>query len=658
MKGKMTRRIMAVGLAAVMAASMSTTAFAKTFDDYKSGWAFKAIDYVSEMGYMSGVGNNHFSAHTAVTRAQMAQVMWNMEGKKDPKATNHFKDVDKGAWYSKAVNWCTENGIVSGVGDSKYNPNGAVSREQLMTMVYRYLDNKGVDVKSQIVSEAEMKKKFPGYGTDADKVSGWAKNYVQWAYGSGFSSGSGTKMNATQTVTREQLAQFLMNLDLKMLGKDPLPDNPSVEQCEHGNDPDTCPICHPDKPVYEGSYRDTYDFEDTTMAAVDEDFWGYGPTSDDLASWKENAIPAVLEFDDNALKTGYFDNPDFDKVIPIYEEGHTYRNFVPAGGWVENGSTYTVDIGGHTYTKATDGSTIYNRFGVDVTSVDGVMSTKERTMLHSLNETAIETHGTRSKGVYYDPVLQMAAEAILEEAKENSDNLARAGLGDLAAVQTDGNRVTTTRKILELSKNYNFANNSDLQKQARALNDLVGGYINGKSGNDINIMRSHYPNGLSVKDLENFYSEADLETYSHTGCYYHGATTSESLTTGPLFEYFGDQQIGEQYDSIVNNGTYFDFVSLSIRTPSDRDYYSTVSYLCQDDLSRISSKFSTVAGAPVKVGIAYDEELHQWAILACETEGQGCSGNVHRTGRYHDCFDVNDNMGWYNTFVTSEATEW
>lgn len=649
MKGKMTRRIMAVGLAAVMAASMSTTAFAKTFDDYKSGWAFEAIDYVSEQGYMSGVGNNNFSAKTAVTRAQMAQVMWNMEGKQEPKSTSHFVDVAKSQWYSKAVNWCSENGIVSGVGDSKYNPNGAVSREQLMTMIYRYLDNKGIDVESQTASAAEMKKKFPGYGTDADKVSGWADKYVRWAYGSGFSSGSGTKMNATQTVTREQLAQFLMNLDLKMLGKDPdiKPDEPSVEQCEHGNDPDTCLICHPEEPQYPGSYRETYDFDDTTMAAVDEDFWGYGPTSDDLASWKENSTPQILEFDDNAFATGLYDDPKYDKVIPIVPEGHVYRNFVPAGGWVENGSTYTVDIGGHTYTKATDGSTIYNRFGVDVTSVDGVMSDKERNMLHVMSETAEELFATgKFAGVYYDPVLQMAAEAILEEAKENSDNLARAGLGDLAAAGTIGQRVTTTRKILELSKKYDFANNADLKKQARELNDLVDG--------DMDRLHRLYPNGLSLEDLKDFYSEADSDTYNHSGHYYHGATTSDSLRNGPLYEYFGDQQIGEQYDSIVNNGTFFDFEAVTIRTPSDRDYYSTVALVCQDSLSMIGSKFNTVNTCPLKIGIAYDEELHQWAILVCETGGQGAG----RTGRYHDCFDVNDNMGWYSSFITSEATEW
>ena len=646
---------MALGMAAVMAASMSTTAFAKTFDDYKSGWALKAIDYVSEMGYMSGVGNNNFSARTAVTRAQMAQVMWNMEGKKDPKATNHFADVDKGAWYSKAVNWCSENGIVSGVGSSKYNPNGAVSREQLMTMVYRYLDKKGIDVESQVVSEAEMKKKFPGYGTDADKVSGWAKTYVQWAYGSGFSSGSGTKMNATETVTREQLAQFLMNLDLKMLGKDPdiKPDQPSVEQCEHGNNPETCPICHPSKPVYEGSYRETYDFDETTMAAVDEDFWGYGPTSDDLGSWKENATPQVLQFDDNAFKTGLYNKPVYDKIMPLYTEGHTYKNFVPAGGWVENGETYPVDIGGHTYTKARGGRDmkIYNRFGIDVTDVDGVMSEKERNMLHVINETLEEYNQSNGnwEGAYYDPVLQMAAEAMLEEAKENSDNLAKAGLTDLAAGNYD-RRVTTSRKILALSKKYNFANNSDLKKESSQLNDLVGGY-NTKYA-DIDYFREYFPNGLSLSDLVDFHSEVDEATYAHDGMYYQGANTSELLRTAPLYEYFGDKQIGEEYDGMVDNGTHFDFENLIIRTPSDRDYYSTVALLSIDGLSRISSKFDKNLNYPAKIGIAYDEELHQWAILVCETHG-----NSLTDGRYHNTGDINDHMGWYKAFVTSDATQ-
>lgn len=717
MKGKMTRRIMALGMAAVMAASMSTTAFAKTFDDYKSGWAFEAIDYVSDMGYMSGVGNNHFSANTAVTRAQMAQVMWNMEGKNDPESTNHFADVDKGAWYSKAVNWCSENGIVSGVGNSKYNPNGAVSREQLMTMVYRYLDKKGIDVESQVVSEAEMKKKFPGYGTNADKVSDWAKTYVQWAYGSGFSSGSGTKMNATETVTREQLAQFLMNLDLKMLGKDPdiKPDQPSVEQCEHGNDPDTCPICHPSEPTYEGSYREEVPFEETTtVAGLTGEQGAFLPQSDDPsgnAMFQKNNVSKCTQANadatrrnlDNAINSGdsrylaYYNSQA--SIIP---EGHSYKNFVPYGGTVVGGSTYTVDIGGHTYTKATEGSTIYNRFGVDVTSVDGVMTDTERKMMVMLQDISYyKKTGSAAKfgddpTLVYDPCLQMVAEAALQEAKENADNLAKAGLNP---AQCYGSRVTSSRNAVEASKKYDLSKS----KLAHALfpnsTEAFGSTQMVMSCDEFLSSDTYkYYTQVGIADLPEeairmmWGDDYDPE-YNHNSKECKNSSidynTSSDLYDGIAMEYFGGWQVNSQYNAEHGSGSPYRLETHNMKGISVRSYlsgidYITCGFMCQvpgtnfatlllgaapaqyswnDELRQAHGTKGSCGGGISRVGIAYDEDANQWCIVVSgsykQTNYQTGTENGSAGGAFgHDTTDPESNMAWWNQFVTSEATEW
>ena len=631
----------------VLPANALTTA---DFTDIPDNWAKPAIEYCLEKGLMSGVGNGKFNPGGTVNRAQITQVIWNRENKPSIEGLeNPFTDVGT-QWFAKAVIWCKNNGIVSGNSATTFNPDGPVTRQDICVMVYNYY-TKFLKKTGELTDESKMSDTY----TDWGKVAGYAKNAVRWANKVSFMSGtSATTLAPTGKATREQLAQFLKNLDKVLENEKPEPTpSPEPEKCEHGNNPETCPICHPSKPVYEGSYRETYDFDETTMAAVDEDFWGYGPTSDDLGSWKEKAAPHILQFDDNAFKTGLYNKPVYDKIMPLYTEGHTYKNFVPAGGWVENGETYPVDIGGHTYTKARGGRDmkIYNRFGIDVTDVDGVMSEKERNMLHVINSVLEEYNQLNGnwEGAYYDPVLQMAAEAMLEEAKENSDNLAKAGLTDLAAGNYDM-RVTTSRKILALSKKYNFANNSDLKKESSQLNDLVGGY-NTKYA-DIDYFREYFPNGLSLSDLVDFHSEVDEATYAHDGMYYQGANTSELLRTAPLYEYFGDKQIGEEYDGMVDNGTHFDFQNLIIRTPSDRDYYSTVALLSTVGFSRISTKFDKNNNYPAKIGIAYDEELHQWAILVCETHG-----NSLTDGRYHNTGDINDHMGWYKAFVTSDATQ-
>ena len=114
-----------------------------------------------------------------------------------------FTDVADGAWYANAVAWAAEHGIVSGVSDSAFAPNGAITREQLAVMLYRYAQYKGYDVSKT----ADLS----GY-TDSVTISAWAPQALKWAVGSGLISGTGTHtLSPRGTATRAQIAVILQN---------------------------------------------------------------------------------------------------------------------------------------------------------------------------------------------------------------------------------------------------------------------------------------------------------------------------------------------------------------------------------------------------------------------------------------------------------------
>ena len=112
-----------------------------------------------------------------------------------------FTDVADGAWYANAVAWAAEHGIVSGVSDSAFAPNGAITREQLAVMLYRYAQYKGYDVSKT----ADLS----GYA-DQGSISDWAAQAVQWACGSGLMTGrSANSLAPAGTLTRAEAATML-----------------------------------------------------------------------------------------------------------------------------------------------------------------------------------------------------------------------------------------------------------------------------------------------------------------------------------------------------------------------------------------------------------------------------------------------------------------
>jgi len=171
-----------------------------------SAWYADGVLWALNNGVMEGVGNNRFNPNGDTTRAMVVTMLWRMEGSPAYAGASEFTDVDADTWYTEAVRWASTEGIVTGYENPDdagmiFNPNGAVTREQLATMLYRYAQYKKADVSANA--------SLSNYG-DAATVSGWAASAMQWAVGSGIINGIDGNLAPVNHATRAQVATMLM----------------------------------------------------------------------------------------------------------------------------------------------------------------------------------------------------------------------------------------------------------------------------------------------------------------------------------------------------------------------------------------------------------------------------------------------------------------
>lgn len=177
------------------------------FTDVVAGtWYYGAATYAYNNGLFAGMTPTTFAPNATMTRAMLVSVLWRLAGEPAPKAPNTFVDVPDGAWYTDAVTWAAENGVVSGIGGSRFDPSGFVTREQTAEILYNYAHSKGYDVSARADLTA-----FP----DAASVSGWAKNALSWANAAGLINGTvrdgQTILDPQGSASRAQVAMILMN---------------------------------------------------------------------------------------------------------------------------------------------------------------------------------------------------------------------------------------------------------------------------------------------------------------------------------------------------------------------------------------------------------------------------------------------------------------
>lgn len=176
----------------------------KLYRDVKSSaWYRKAVDHVAENGLMNGTSYYDFEPNTAMNRAMLVTVLWRMAGSPEPKGTTPFGDL-KQSWYKKAVAWAYENGIVNGISATKFGPSENITREQMAAIFYRYSAFCGYDT-SQSAN-------ISGY-PDAKKVSKYAAQAMRWANGIGLIQGKpaagGNILNPKGDATRAEVATIL-----------------------------------------------------------------------------------------------------------------------------------------------------------------------------------------------------------------------------------------------------------------------------------------------------------------------------------------------------------------------------------------------------------------------------------------------------------------
>ena len=175
----------------------------------ENAWYYDAVAYAVEKGIMDGVSSNLFQPNATLTRAQLAQMLYALEGTPSAVSGTSFTDVAKDAWYADAVNWAAANQVVSGYGDGTFGPDDVLSREQLCAILYAYAKSEGRDVSGQ----TDL-----GKFSDSSSISTWAAQAVNWAVNDGLVSGmaDGT-LAPSGTATRAQIAQIMQNFCEKVL---------------------------------------------------------------------------------------------------------------------------------------------------------------------------------------------------------------------------------------------------------------------------------------------------------------------------------------------------------------------------------------------------------------------------------------------------------
>ena len=185
-----------------ISATFRSRNYTSNFTDVpRTEWYYEAVSYVATEGLMNGVSTTQFNPNGTASRAQIVTILWRLAG--EPSAlTGAFTDVPAGEYYSTAVAWASRQGIVTGVGNNRFEPNSNITREQLAVILYRYAQDAGYSTTAS--------GSITGY-YDYARVNGYARTALQWAVGTGLITGtSSTTLSPQDTATRAQVATILM----------------------------------------------------------------------------------------------------------------------------------------------------------------------------------------------------------------------------------------------------------------------------------------------------------------------------------------------------------------------------------------------------------------------------------------------------------------
>ena len=169
----------------------------------KNDWFFDKVLKAYEKGLIIGTSENTFSPYLETSRATITTIIYSLEGKPVGNGQNEFNDVKEGKWYSEAIAWGHENGIIFGYGDGTFKPEQNITRQEFCTILHHYAKYKGYDV-----SKSSKLLDF----TDGKDVSNWALEQVKWAVGTEIMNGKGNGiLDPKGFATRAEVCVMMLN---------------------------------------------------------------------------------------------------------------------------------------------------------------------------------------------------------------------------------------------------------------------------------------------------------------------------------------------------------------------------------------------------------------------------------------------------------------
>ena len=281
----MKRQLISILCAAALTCSAGAASMPDFSDVRPSDWYSAAVNYVCEKGLMNGTSNTTFSPNTTTSRGMIVTILYRLAGSPDMPESNWgypYADVDAAAYYSTPVYWARMNDLVTGYSDTQFGPDDAITREQLTAILYRYADYLGLDTDTDFIPDKYYD--FPDYKT----VSRYAANAMSWCVNKGIVNGSNGKLHPQGTATRAEVATILMNAEGILNKNEP-------------TDPDT-PISPDEQPAPDNTDSEVTDDNQTVTdeisqrptgkSAVDEygGYWDY-----DLSNATFDAINDLRE---------------------------------------------------------------------------------------------------------------------------------------------------------------------------------------------------------------------------------------------------------------------------------------------------------------------------------------------------------------------------
>ncbi len=190
----------------IFAAAGSTVSAAEMhFKDVKAGsWYYDTVKYVYDNGIMNGMTDDTFSPNGKLTRAMFITILGRLAGAEQSES-DVFSDVKKGTWYSGYVGWAVNVGVVNGYSDGTFKPQGYLTRQEMAAAMARYIDQSGVAMPRESTAPVTF--------ADESSVANWAKDYVEVLRRAGIVNGDNKgKYNPKANITRAETATIIKNL--------------------------------------------------------------------------------------------------------------------------------------------------------------------------------------------------------------------------------------------------------------------------------------------------------------------------------------------------------------------------------------------------------------------------------------------------------------